>query len=148
MECTDRARAEGNPRCDSHRSGFASDATSAPGSPAGLTGVRGAVAILGLLVVGATSRAHAQNLGTAANFAVLAGSTVTNTGPSVLIGDLGLSPGSSVTGFPPGIVTPPSTINIGNAPAALAQNNLITAYTALSSMSGTNLPGGIGKPSA
>jgi hypothetical protein len=41
-------------------------------------------------------------------------------------------------------VTPPSTINIGNAPAALAQNNLITAYTALSSMSGTNLPGGIG----
>jgi len=44
-------------------------------------------------------------LGAAATFAVLASSTVTNSGPSIVTGDLGVSPGSAVTGFPPGIVT-------------------------------------------
>ncbi|MCA1684822.1 MAG: DUF3494 domain-containing protein, partial [Planctomycetia bacterium] len=62
-------------------------------------------------------------LGTAANFAVLAGSAVTNTGPTVLTGGLGLSPGSAVTGFPPGVVTG-GTIHAADSVAAQAQNDL------------------------
>jgi hypothetical protein len=142
--CTDWGRAEGDPGGDSHESGFSFDPTSVLTLPAKLTGILGAVATLGLMVVAPTSPSYAQNLGTAADFAVLAGSTVTNTGPSVLIGDVGLSPGSSITGFPPGIVTPPSTINVANAVAVQAQSNLTTAYNSLAGMSGTNLPAGIG----
>jgi hypothetical protein len=66
-------------------------------------------------------------LGTAASFAVLAGSTVTNTGPSIVSGDLGLSPGTSVTGFPPGTVTG-GTIHAADAVAGQAKADLITAY--------------------
>jgi len=66
-------------------------------------------------------------LGTAGSYAVLAGTTVTNTGPSVISGDLGVSPGTAVTGFPPGTVNS-GTINAGNAAAADAQADLTTAY--------------------
>jgi hypothetical protein len=66
-------------------------------------------------------------LGTAGSFAVLAGSTVTNTGPSQISGNLGVSPGSAVTGFPPGIVTG-GTIHIADGVAAGAEADLTTAY--------------------
>lgn len=68
-------------------------------------------------------------LGTAGNFAVLAGSTVTNTGSTVIDGgDVGVSPGTAITGFPPATITPPYTID--NADAAQAQTDLTTAYNA------------------
>ena len=68
-------------------------------------------------------------LGSAANFEVLAGSTVTNTGPTVITGgDLGLSPGSAVTGFPPGTLVPPAVMHITDPTAAQAQLDLTTAY--------------------
>jgi hypothetical protein len=59
------------------------------------------------------------NLGTADSFAVLGGSGVTNTGSSVVFGNLGVSAGGVVSGFPPGIVK--GTTSAGDAVAAQAQ---------------------------
>jgi hypothetical protein len=84
----------------------------------------------------------APALGTADSFAVLGGSTVTNTGPSVITGNLGVSPGSAVTGFPPGVVI--GTVHAANAVALQAQNDTTTAYNALAAQScpgGNNLTG-------
>ncbi len=89
----------------------------------------GSVVLLGL-VVGAPSAAAAQppvGLGTATPFAVLGGSTVTNTGPSVLSGDLGVYPGSAITGFPPGTVIN-GTQHAADAVALQAQSDVTTAY--------------------
>ena len=67
-------------------------------------------------------------LGTSANYAVLGASTVTNTGNSTLDGSLGLWPGTSITGFPPGKVLPPGTTDTTNAAALQAQLALTAAY--------------------
>ena len=67
------------------------------------------------------------DLGTAGLFAVLAGSTVTNTGATNVYGDLGVWPGTAITGFPPGIVSG-GTIEDGDATAMQAQSDLTTAY--------------------
>ena len=83
-------------------------------------------------------------LGTASSYAVLGGSTVTNTGPTVISGDLGLSPGTSLTGFPPGSVVGGS-IHVNDAPAMQAQNDLTTAYNdAAGRLLPTTLSGDIG----
>lgn len=74
---------------------------------------------------GACSQA-AVALGTSGNFAVLAGSTVTNTGPTSVTGDLGVSPSSAVTGFPPGTLV--GTQHAGDPTAATAVADLTTAY--------------------
>lgn len=65
-------------------------------------------------------------LGTAAAFALLAGSSVTNTGATSVTGDLGISPGTSVTGFPPGAVA--GTQHAGDPTAAQGEADLTEAY--------------------
>lgn len=82
--------------------------------------------LIGSSLAGSATAASAVNLGTARQFAVLGASTVTNTGPSIINGDLGVSPGLAVVGFPPGIVN--GTIHEGDAVAAQGQADLTTAY--------------------
>jgi hypothetical protein len=89
--------------------------------------------------------ATSPRLGTALNFTALAGSTITNTGPTVVSGALGLDPGSAVTGFPPGRVT--GTKHITDAVALQAKRGLVTAYNdaasspTTSDLTGKNLGG-------
>ncbi len=86
----------------------------------------GAIALLALHL-GAT-HVSAQDLN---SFAVLGGSTVTNTGSSVISGNVGVSPGSAITGFPPGTVVN-GTIHRADAVAGQAQSDLSVLYTVLS----------------
>jgi uncharacterized repeat protein (TIGR01451 family) len=89
-----------------------------------------ALAFVTAALIGMPSGARAATapvpLGTAANFAVLAGSTITSTGPTTISGDVGLSPGTSVTGFPPGQVN--GTIHAADSAALQAQTDLTAAY--------------------
>ena len=86
-----------------------------------------ALSLLLLPVLVFSAFADSVQLGTAGSYAVLAGSTVTNTGSSVITGNLGVWPGTAVTGFPPGMVSG-GTIHAGDAAAQLAQSALTTAF--------------------
>ena len=93
-------------------------------------------------------------LGGAGAFAVLAGSTITSTGATALTGDLGVSPGTAVTGFPPGTLT--GVKQLGNATSATGMTDLTTAYndaagrvqspvTVAGNLGGLTLPPGLYK---
>lgn len=106
-----------------------------------------ALAVMAALVLAASAAAQtAPSLGSAQSFAVVGGSTVTNTGPSVITGSLGLSPGSALIGFPPGLVNAGAT-NISDAVALEAQNSITTAFNSLAGqpctqdLTGQNLGG-------
>jgi len=93
-------------------------------------------------------------LGGAGAFAVLAGSTVTNTGGSTLTGSLGVSPGTAVTGFPPGLLS--GAMHAGDVASAAGMADLTTAYndaagrtlspvTVAGNLGGLTLPPGLYK---
>lgn len=73
-----------------------------------------------------------QILGTASTYGILAGSTVTCVTGGTINADVGVSPGSTLTGFPPCTIS--GTRHLADAPAAKAQNDLTTAYNALAGL--------------
>lgn len=103
-------------------------------SPAG-----GALFALGLaLVLLASSPAGAASsaiVGTASTFGVLGGSAVTNTGPTVITGDVGVSPGTAITGFPPGIAG--GVLHAADAVAGQAQSDATAGYDDLAGRAST-----------
>lgn len=92
----------------------------------------GLLAIIGIAaLLFASPPASAQiTLGSAQSFAALGGTTVTNTGASAITGNVGVSPGTSVTGFPPGVIAG-GAIHAGDAVAGQAQTDLTAAYNAV-----------------
>ena len=84
------------------------------------------------------------NLRSAAAFAVLAGAGVTNTGATIINGDLGTSATPTINGFPPGIVN--GTIHAADPIAAQAKLDLTTAYNDAQgrSLNAISLPGDLG----
>jgi len=105
----------------------------------------GALAIALLSATFGASVAHAATqprLGTAGNYSVMAATAISNTGPTVVNGNLAISPSgsSSVTGFLPGVVT--GQMDVANANAVLAQTDLVTAYNdAAAEITTVNLTG-------
>ena len=108
----------------------------------------GLVSGLFLAIIALATTAQAQSLGSAENFAVLGASTVTNTGASQITSNVGVSPGSAITGFPPGIITN-GGLHAADAMATQAHADLATAYNAFvglesspaNNLSGTDLGG-------
>jgi Ice-binding-like/PEP-CTERM motif len=98
------------------------------------------LAVVGVALWPLGAQATTIDLGTAAAFGVLGASTVTNTGSSVIGGDVGVSPGTAITGFPPGSYT--GTEHAGDAVAAAAQADALIAYNAAKGLASTdNLTG-------
>jgi outer membrane immunogenic protein len=95
-------------------------------------------ALFGLFGACLSTGAEAQILGTAEAFGVLAGSTVTNTGPSVIQGNVGVWPGGAVVGLPPGIVFAPGTIHAGDAVAHMLRSLIPGSAATLIAAGGAN----------
>lgn len=87
-------------------------------------------------VIGPSGPAE-PNLLTACGYGVLAGETITNSGPTVISDDLGLFPGTSVTGAP----TVTGQTNINNAAAIQAKSDLTAAYLDLAGRTGSTVVG-------
>lgn len=91
-----------------------------------VTGLMSFVTLIAFTSDGAMAAVTPINLGAATPYAVVAGSTITNTGSSVITGNIGLFPGTSITGFPPGLVN--GTTGAADASSLAAQNSSTAAY--------------------
>ncbi len=98
---------------------------------------------LAFAILALNAQSNAQTLGSAETFGVLAATIVTNTGASQITGNVGVSPGSAITGFPPGVIFDGS-FHAADATALQAHADLAAAYTVLSGLvfpSANNLTG-------
>jgi len=77
------------------------------------------------------------SLSGSSNLAILAGSAISNTGATIITGDMGLSPGTSVGGFPPGILN--GTLHINDAIANQAKLDLTAAYNDAAGRTSTDI---------
>jgi type VI secretion system secreted protein VgrG len=103
----------------------------------------GSAAVLAVILASTAFAAASVNLGAAKSFAVLAGTTITNTGATTITGDVGLHPGNAVTGFT--TVTLDGAQHIGDAVALKAKNALVKAYdSAAGATPVTNVPTELG----
>jgi hypothetical protein len=102
--------------------------------------------ILGATLVLACAPATAQLLGTAGQFAVLGATpSVTNVGPTVVVGSVGIFPAAAVTGFPPGAIVPGTgTLHLADAVAQQAQSDTTTAYNTLAGLPGAAIAPALG----
>src|SRR5579859_2179487 len=85
---------------------------------------------LGTALPSAARAATAPTFGPAGSFSILGAATVTNTGPTTISGSVGVSPGTAVTGFPPGAVTN-GTIEKADAVSLSARTDATAIFTAL-----------------
>jgi hypothetical protein len=76
-------------------------------------------------------------MGGTSGFALLGGSAISSTGATVITGDLGLSPGSSIGGFPPGILN--GTKHINDPIANQAKLDLTSAYNDAAGRTSTDI---------
>ncbi|MEI6358326.1 MAG: ice-binding family protein, partial [Verrucomicrobiota bacterium] len=92
------------------------------------------VALLAFYGVDPAAYAASGVLGTAEHYAVLGATAVTSSGATSLFGDLGLAPGTAITGFPPGVLTS-GTTHVNDASSLQAKSDASAAYNYLAGLS-------------